>query len=135
MTSQPRPAAKQRDTFSHLKLLFLMGRWLLIAGLTMTFLLPTGANCSTLEAKTPELADVKAAIMLAHENDTVKVPPGTASWTSTLIITKGITLQGATDIEGSLDNPTVTDKTIILDAVPRQGQWHQASKPESGLAQ
>ena len=104
-----------------------------ISGLTMTFLLPAGvANCSTVEAKTPGLADVKAAIVSAHENDTGEVPPGTASWTSTLIITKGITLQGATGIEGSLDNPAVTDKTIILDEVPRKGERHQA---ESGLAQ
>jgi len=63
-----------------------------ISGLTMTFLLRAGvANCSRVEAKTPELADVKAAIVSAHENDTVNVPPETASWTSTLIITKGIT--------------------------------------------
>jgi hypothetical protein len=37
------------------------------------------------------VTDVKAAIVSAHENHTVNVPPGTASWTSTLIITKGIT--------------------------------------------
>ena len=136
MTSQPRPTAKQRDAFSDQKLLFLMHCLLPISGLTMTFLLPARvANCSTVEANTPELADVKAAILSAHENDTVKVPPGTASWTSTLIITKGITLQGATGIEGSLDNPAVTDKTIILDEVPRKGERHQASKAESGLAQ
>ena len=92
MTSHPRPTAKQHDAFSDQKLLFLMHCLLPISGLTMTFLLPAGvANCSTVEAKTPELADVKAAILSAHENDTVKVPPGTASWTSTLIITKGIT--------------------------------------------
>jgi hypothetical protein len=103
--SQLRPTAKQRDTFSDQKLLFLMHCLLPISGLTMTFLLPAGvANCSTVEAKTPELADVKAVIVSAYENDTVNVPAGTASWTSTLIITKGITLQGATGIEGSLDN-------------------------------
>ncbi len=92
MTSQPLPTVKQRDAFSDQKLLFLMHCLLPISGLTMTFLLPAGvANCSTVEAKTPGLADVKAAIVSAHENDTVKVPPETASWTSTLIITKGIT--------------------------------------------
>ena len=133
MTSQPRSTAKQRGAFSDQKLLFLMHCLLPISGVTMTLLLPPGvANCSTVEAKTPGLADVKAAIVSAHENDTVKVPPGTASWTSTLIITKGITLKGATGIEGSLDNPAVTDKTIILDEVPRKGERHQA---ESGLAQ
>src|SRR5262245_17915694 len=73
-------------------LLFMMHCLLAISGLTMTFLFPAGvANCSPVEAKTPELADVKAAMVSAHENDTVNVPPETASWTSTLIITKGIT--------------------------------------------
>ena len=115
---------------------FVMQHWLPISVFTIIFLLDAGvAKCSTVEARSPELADVKAAIASAHENDTVTVPAGTASWTSTLTITKGITLQGATSIEGSLDNPTVTDKTIILDDVPRQGQRHQPAKPQGGLDQ
>src|SRR2546423_5972242 len=56
---------------------------------------------ATVEAKSAELADVKAAIGAAREGDTVTVPAGTASWTSTLLITKGITLQGATSICGN----------------------------------
>ena len=80
------------------------------------------AKGATVEAKSAALADVKSAIASAHEGDTVTVPAGEASWTSTLVITKGITLQGATSIDGTLSSPVVTDKTIILDDVPRQSR-------------
>jgi hypothetical protein len=63
-------------------------------------------------AKSVSLADVGSAIASARDGDTVAVPPGTASWTSPLEITKGITLQGAGD-----------DKTVILDDLPRPERW------------
>jgi hypothetical protein len=44
------------------------------------------------------------------DGDTVIVPAGTASWTSTLTVTKGITLQGAGN-----------DTTVLLDDIPRVG--------------
>src|SRR5205807_1642349 len=66
------------------------------------------------------------------EGDTVTVPAGTASWTSTLSITKGITLQGATSISSSLSSPVVTDKTIILDDVPRQGHRQPQGRQARG---
>ncbi len=77
-------------------------------------------NGATVEAKSPSLGDVESAIGAAHEGDTVIVPPGTANWTSTLVITKGITLKGATSVGGSVSNPVVTDETIILDELPRR---------------
>src|SRR5438132_12421156 len=83
------------------------------------------AKAASVEAKSAALEDVKSAIASASEGDTVAVPAGTASWTSTLVITKGITLQGATSISGNLSSPVVTDKTIILDDVPRQGHRQQ----------
>src|SRR3989440_1198123 len=76
---------------------------------------------ATVEAKSAELRDVQSAVANAREGDTVAVPAGTASWTSALSITKGITLQGATSISGSLSSPVVTDKTIVIDDIPRQG--------------
>jgi hypothetical protein len=74
---------------------------------------------ATITAKTAALVDVQAAIAAAVDGDTVVVPAGTASWTSALDVTKGITIQGATTITGTRDNPTVTDATIILDNVSR----------------
>jgi len=63
---------------------------------------------ATITASSVSLADVGAAIVLAHDGDTVVVPAGTAGWTSTLTITKGITLQGAGN-----------NATVILDNIPR----------------
>jgi hypothetical protein len=56
----------------------------------------------------------------AHDGDTITLPAGTFSWTSSSSITKGITLQGKTTVIGAgAPNPTVTDVTIIKDDVPR----------------
>lgn len=77
-------------------------------------------NGATIEAKSVSLGDVESAIGSAHEGDTVIVPAGTASWTSTLVITKGITLKGATSIGGTTSSPVVTDETIVLDELPRR---------------
>jgi len=71
------------------------------AALTATFVAAAGrAKGATVEAKSAELGDVKSAIASANPGDTVMVPAGQASWTSPLIITKGITLQGATSVGG-----------------------------------
>jgi hypothetical protein len=77
-------------------------------------------EAAVINAKSVSLRDVDSAIRSAHEGDTVIVPAGTASWNSTLVLTKGITLQGATVIAGSRSAPTVTDGTVILDDLPRQ---------------
>jgi hypothetical protein len=73
----------------------------------------------TITAQSASFLDVSSAIALASNGDTVVVPAGTASWSSTLVISKGITLQGATTITGPSSSPTVTDATIIVDNVPR----------------
>src|SRR5437773_7198259 len=57
----------------------------------------------------------------AADGDTIMVPAGTFSWTARLIITKGITIQGATTISGPASNPTINDGTIIQDNTPRSG--------------
>ena len=81
-----------------------------VAGLVTGILLPAlnQAKGATIDAKSGSLADVSSAIASAHDGDTVVVPAGTASWTSTLSITKGITLRGAG-----------YDATVILDDIPR----------------
>jgi hypothetical protein len=70
-----------------------------------------------IDAKSVSLADVSSAIASAHDGDTVVVPAGSASWTSTLTITKGITLQGASKNE-----------TVILDDIPRNQSREQPAK-------
>ena len=56
----------------------------------------------------------------AVDGDTITLPAGTFSWTSSPGITKAITLQGATTVTGAGGpNPTVNDVTIVKDDVPR----------------
>ena len=56
----------------------------------------------------------------AVDGDTITLPAGTFSWTSSPGITKGITLQGATTLTGAGGpNPTVNDATIVKDDVSR----------------
>jgi hypothetical protein len=102
-------------------------------GMIMVILSQAGA--ATVTAKSVALSDVGSAIRLASEGDTVIVPAGTASWTSTLTITKGITLQGATTIAGTSSSPTVTDRTVILDDIPRESHGHPSPKQQQALPQ
>src|SRR5438477_5039126 len=72
---------------------------------------------ATIGAKSASLGDVESAIGSAHEGDTVIIPAGTASWTSSLVITKGITLIGQTTTDSVAG--TANDLTIIKDNLPR----------------
>src|SRR6266550_3507106 len=79
---------------------------------------PLASNAATLNAASVAYQDVYNAVQAAQEGDTVIIPPGTASWNSTLNITKGITLQGATTVTG--DHTTAMsaiDSTVILDTI------------------
>ena len=79
-------------------------------------------NAATINAISLKFADVSAAVAAAQDGDVVVLPAGTVSWTSTLSITKSITLQGQTSVVGSdPSNFIVTDGTVILDDVPRAG--------------
>jgi hypothetical protein len=71
----------------------------------------------TIKASSPSLKDVQTAISSAVNGDTVIVPAGTAAWTSTLVISKGITLIGQTTTDSVAG--TAVDKTIIQDNVVR----------------
>lgn len=84
------------------------------------FTVVTQAEGATISAQSASFADVTSAIGLASDGDTVVVPAGTASWTSSLTITKGITLRGANANPGD-------DLTVILDDVTR-------SAPNQGTA-
>jgi hypothetical protein len=75
-----------------------------------------------INAKSALFADVESAVSHAAPGDTVIIPPGTARWTQTLAVDKGITIQGATTIAG--DHTTTmssNDQTIISDDVPIRG--------------
>jgi hypothetical protein len=50
---------------------------------------------TTINAKSASQSDVASAIASAADGDTVAIPSGTASWTHTLQVKKGITIQGA----------------------------------------
>jgi hypothetical protein len=51
---------------------------------------------------------------------TGSLPGGAASWTSKINVTVGITIKGQTTITGAgTANPTIADRTIILDNSPR----------------
>lgn len=54
-----------------------------------------GADGATVTAASASYAAVSAAVSAASAGDTVQVPAGSATWGSTLSITKGITLAGA----------------------------------------
>jgi len=83
----------------------------LVAGVLLTVLSQIQAGAAIISAASPSLSDVSAAIALASDGDTVIIPAGTATWSSTLTITKGITLQGQTTTD--VVNGTANDQTII----------------------
>jgi hypothetical protein len=78
------------------------------------------AQAKIIDARSPSLNDVNAAIASAADGDTVMVPAGTAAWTSTLTITKGIQLIGKTTTDPVAG--TAVDNTIIQDNVTRGTQ-------------
>ena len=66
------------------------------------------------------VVDTQALHNAARDGDTIILPAGTFSWASRLNITKGITLEGQTTINGAgTSNPSITDATIIQDNSPR----------------
>jgi hypothetical protein len=78
-----------------------------VGTLMAPFLRVDGAD---INAPTASLFDVSTAVAAAHDGDTVKVPAGTATWTSTLNIAKNIALVGAGE-----------GKTIITENLSRSG--------------
>jgi hypothetical protein len=62
---------------------------------TLILALSRLAGATTINTKSVSQSDVAAAITLAADGDTVTIPGGTASWTRTLRVRKGITIQGA----------------------------------------
>ncbi|MBA3353004.1 MAG: hypothetical protein H0U23_11410, partial [Blastocatellia bacterium] len=81
-------------------------------------------DAATITAKSASRADVGAAVSSANDGDTVTIPAGSATWTSTLTITKNISLIGAG--EGQTTITSNTDSTSPLISVDLD---HEASAP------
>ena len=79
---------------------------------------PTAAQAGVLKAASGSEADVKAALNSAQDGDTITLPSGTFTWTSTVTITKGVTIQGQTTTNSV--NGTANDQTVIVDNVTRR---------------
>ncbi len=73
-------------------LLTLLAQGLPILGLLLTC---TNVSAATIKAASCSYTDVSAAVASASAGDTINVPAGTCTWSSTLSITKGINLVGA----------------------------------------
>lgn len=67
-------------------------------------------------AATSEYADVLAAVNLATDGDTVKIPPGNSTWTTTLSLKKAIVLRGDSATTTII---TATTSTAILVSLPK----------------
>jgi hypothetical protein len=79
----------------------------------LLFAVSSAAQASIINAASPSRADVVTAINSAANGDTIIVPAGTASWTTGITVTKGITLQGQTTTNSA--NGTANDQTILVD--------------------
>jgi hypothetical protein len=80
---------------------------------TLIFALSRLAGTTTVNANSASQSDVAAAIASAADGDTVTIPGGTASWTRTLQVTKGITIQGA-GVGVTIIKDTVQSGQLIL---------------------
>src|SRR6202035_2434456 len=67
----------------------------LVAGVLLTVLSQIQAGAATIFPADASFPSVQTAVNSALDGDTVVIPAGTATWSSTLTISKAITLQGA----------------------------------------
>lgn len=68
-----------------------LSQWLLLSAFSLSCL---DANAATIAAASCSFADVSTAISTAVAGDTVTVPAGSCAWSTTLNITKGLSLIG-----------------------------------------
>src|SRR4051794_29169943 len=109
--------------------------WLRISATASVILILSGFSVprcgATVYQSDGSVPSVQALHNAAHDGDAITLPAGTFTWTSRLNITKSITLQGATTINGAgSDNPTIDDATIIKDDTRRTGSGRGIIKVE-----
>jgi hypothetical protein len=102
---------------------FAPNRRVAVLMVSVSLIVPGQIESAVIRAKSVSLKDVSSALGSASDGDTVLVPAGTASWTSSFTITKGVTLQGAGN-----------DTTVILDDIPRE-KGGQRSSGRGGFSQ
>lgn len=95
-------------------------RWYmpLVTGIILTLLSQIQAGAAVINAASPSFGNVSTAIALAANGDTIVIPAGTATWTSTLTIGKAITLQGA-GVGQTIIKDGLTGTTLLMSwAIP-----------------
>jgi hypothetical protein len=94
----------------------------LVAGVLLTVLSQIQAGAATILPADASFPAVQTAVNSALDGDTVVIPAGTATWSSTLTVTKGITLQGAgigqTIIKDGLSGSTLLVKWTLPASLP-----------------
>lgn len=83
-----------------------MRKWLLL-GFLLGLLFGRAAKANTIKAASCNTSDVQAAINAASNGDTVVIPDGSCAWSSGIITTKQITIQGE-----SVGGVTITDTDL-----------------------
>jgi hypothetical protein len=90
---------------------------------TLIFALSRLPGATTVNANSASQSDVAAAIASAADGDTVTIPGGTASWTRTLRVKRGITIQGAgvgsTIIKDSVQSGSLLQVTLVAGKLSR----------------
>jgi len=87
-----------------------IAKWLLIGFLLGVFFSPM-AKGNSINASSCSSTDVQTAISSASSGDTVMVPSGSCTWSSTVHLANGVSLQGQTTCTGS--PLTCKDNTVI----------------------
>jgi hypothetical protein len=83
--------------------------------LIIALLIVPGAAAATINATSCAQTDVQAAVNSAHENDTVAVPPGSCSWTTTTAYTASVRVDKAITLSGAgIDQTIINDETGSL---------------------
>ena len=79
----------------------------------LVFAFPIQGRAKTVHATTCSQPNVGAAVVATTYGDTVTVPAGTCTWTSSLTITKGITLTGAGSSQTIIQSGTVGGYLLV----------------------
>jgi hypothetical protein len=82
-------------------------------GALAVFGFPILVDAATIDAATCAQADVASAINSAARGDTVIVPAGTCAWSTSVSLSKGITLMGA-----GIDRTTITRSGVVIAVNP-----------------
>lgn len=86
---------------------------ILVVASLLVLVFPPPSHAATIGATTCSRADVGSAVTAAGYGDTVNVPAGSCTWTSSLTITKGIILKGAGSSQTTIQSGKVGGYLLI----------------------